>query len=48
MSVEDLYKKLYTKNSPTLTLICENYIHDKDETYEMGMVFLMYSLKMLI
>lgn len=48
MNDKELYTKIYVKNAPTLTGICENYIHNKDEAYEIGMVLLMYSLKMLM
>lgn len=48
MNDKDLYIKIYGENAPKLTGICENYIRDKDEAYEMGMVLLMFSLKMLM
>jgi hypothetical protein len=48
MNDKELYTKIYVKNAPNLTAICQNYIQDKDEAYQIGMVFLMYSLKMLM
>lgn len=48
MNEKELYQKIYVKNALALTSICENYIHDKDEAYQIGMVLLMFSLKMLM